>query len=85
MAKIRINKMVKIKILKIRNNRQKFKTRNLIKIGKIKKIRNKPRKIPLKKQLMYQNKTRKVKIISSKNNNKLKRIKIHLKLMEIIN
>ena len=34
---------------------------------------------------MYQNKTRKVKIISSKNNNKLKRIKIHLKLMEIIN
>ena len=85
MAKIRINKMVKIKILKIRNNRQKFKTRNLIKIGKIKKIRNKPRIIPPKKQLMYQNKTRKVKIISSKNNNKLKRIKIHLKLMEIIN
>ncbi len=34
---------------------------------------------------MYQNKTRKVKIISSKNNNKLKRIKIHQKHLEIIN
>ncbi len=77
--------MSKIKILKIRNNRQKFKTRNLIKILKIKKIRNKQRKIPLKKQLINQNKARKVKIISSKNNNKLKRIKIHQKHLKIIN